>query len=252
MTKALSEKEFLKNYNIHDFDVPLTSVDLVIFTLREGSLQVLLVQRGDHPALGKWSLPGGFIDVKRDKTLDQAALRKLKEKTGVDSPYLEQLQAFGSAKRDPRGWSVTLAYFALIASEQIELNHGANVQAAKWFALDQIKEESDLPALAFDHQHILWVALQRLWAKVEYTSLPAHLLGDEFTLSDLQKVYQVLLGRPVDKSSFRKRIREGDFLEEITGKMRLGSNRPAQLYRIKAGLSAVYYPKTMSKEISSK
>lgn len=241
--KKVSEKEFLKNYNIHDYDVPLTSVDLVIFTVREERLHVLLVQRGEHPFLGQWSLPGGFIDIHKDKNLDATALRKLKEKTGVSAPYFEQLQGFGSKTRDPRGWSSTFVYFALIPSDQVELSHGGNADAVQWLALDR---DQDLPSLAFDHSEILAVALQRLYNKVEYSSLAAHLLPSEFTLSELQQMYQLILARPLDKSAFRKRIKEGDFLEELTGQFRYGSNRPAQLYRVKQGQGLVYYARSLS------
>jgi len=227
-----SEQEFLSSYNVHDFDVPLTSVDLVIFTLRNQELQVLLVRRSEHPCKGKWSLPGGFIDIHRDKTLDDAALRKLREKTGVQTPYLEQLQGFGSANRDPRGWSATFAYFALISSEAIQLQHGGTADAVQWCAVSEDLFEKEL---AFDHGEILATAVSRLRDRTEYSSMPVHLLPEEFTLSDLQRVYEIVLGRQVDKSAFRKRIKEGEFLEEVTGKMRHASNRPAQLYRPRAG-----------------
>jgi 8-oxo-dGTP diphosphatase len=239
----ITEQEFLHNYRIHDYAVPLTSVDLVIFTLQEQCLKVLLVERGEHPCKGRWALPGGFIDLKRDKDLDATATRKLREKTGVDISYLEQLQGFGSATRDPRGWSATFAYFALIDAQGVTLSHGGGSSAAKWVAVDQLTGRLDL---AFDHAAIVDVALQRLRGKVEYTSLPVHLLAPEFTLSDLQQVYETILGRTVDKSAFRKRIKEGDFIEEIPGKQRHASNRPAQLYRLRDGHPVVYFNRTMS------
>ncbi|WP_156398093.1 MULTISPECIES: NUDIX domain-containing protein [unclassified Duganella] len=242
MSGSETEQEFLRKYNIHDFDVPLTSVDLVIFTIREQALHVLLVKRGEHPHKGRWALPGGFIDIHRDKDLDATALRKLREKTGVEAPYLEQLQGFGSATRDPRGWSATFAYFALIGSDGMELRHGSGSDAASWHPVEGLAAQD---ALAFDHSAIVDVALQRLRNKVEYTSIPVHLLAAEFTLSDLQRVYETILGRPVEKSAFRKRIKEGDFLEEIPGKQRHGSNRPAQMYRLRAGHPTVYFNRVM-------
>ncbi len=240
-----SEQEFLRTYNIHDFDVPLTSVDLVIFTVRDQALQILLVRRSEHPFRGKWALPGGFIDVRHDRDLDATALRKLREKTGVSTPYLEQLQGFGSATRDPRGWSVTFAYFALIASDDIALLHGGTTDAASWHKVDGVAVDCKL---AFDHAAILSAAVQRLRNRVEYSSLPVHLLPAEFTLSDLQRVYEIVLGRKVDKSAFRKRIKEGDFLEEIPGKMRHASNRPAQLYRARPHHPAVSFMRRMGGE----
>lgn len=244
-----SEAAFLQNYNVHDYEVPLTSVDLVIFTIRNQVLQVLLVKRADHPFKGQWSLPGGFIDIHQDATLDAAALRKLREKTGVQAPYLEQLQGFGSAVRDPRGWSATFVYFALISSDQIQLSHGANTEAAEWFAMT---DASSLPPLAFDHTQIVHIALQRLRNKVEYTSLPAHLLPEEFTLTELQQVYQIVLGRQLEKSAFRKRIKEGDFLEELDGKWRHGNNRPAQLHRLRKEQDVVYFNRLMAGESGAK
>jgi 8-oxo-dGTP diphosphatase len=243
-TNQTTEQAFLQNYNIHDFDVPLTSVDLVIFTVRDQALQVLLVRRGEHPCKGQWALPGGFIDIRRDADLDATALRKLREKTGVEAPYLEQLQGFGSATRDPRGWSATFAYFALIDAEGVTLSHGAGSDAASWHPVDRLGEKM---ALAFDHAAILAMAVQRLRSKVEYTSLPVHLLAPEFTLPDLQQVYETILGRQVDKSAFRKRIKEGDFLEAIPGKQRHASNRPAQIYKIRDGHPTVYFDRTMGR-----
>lgn len=239
----IAEQEFLQNYRIHDFDVPLTSVDLVIFTLQAQCLKVLLVERGEHPYKGRWALPGGFIDLKRDQDLDATATRKLREKTGVDVSYLEQLQGFGSATRDPRGWSATFAYFALIDTVGVTLSHGGGSSAASWVPVDELSGRLDL---AFDHAEIVDVALQRLRAKVEYTSLPVHLLAPEFTLSDLQQVYETILGRMVDKSAFRKRIKDGAFLEEIPGKLRHASNRPAQLYRLRENYQLVYFNRTMT------
>ena len=242
-TPDITEQEYLRNYRIHDFDVPLTSVDLVIFTLQEQQLKVLLVERGEHPHKGRWALPGGFIDLKRDRDLDATATRKLREKTGVDVSYLEQLQGFGSATRDPRGWSATFAYFALIDAQGVVLSHGGNSSAASWVPVDALSGRLEL---AFDHSEIVRAALQRLRGKVEYTSLPVHLLAPEFTLSDLQQVYETILGHTVDKSAFRKRIKDGDFLEEIPGKQRHASNRPAQLYRLRSGQPLVYFGRTMS------
>lgn len=244
-----TEAQFLSQYNIHDFDVPLTSVDLAIFTIREQMLQVLLVKRAEHPFKGMWALPGGFIDVHQDQDLEATALRKLQQKTGVATPYLEQLQGFGNKTRDPRGWSTTFSYFALIPSDDIQLAHGATADAAQWFA---VEDEGVVPTLAFDHAQILQVAIQRLRSKVEYSSLPVHLLPREFTLSELQRVHEIVLGRALDKSAFRKRIREGDFLEEVPDGWRYGSNRPAKLYRLAGGQPTVYFARAISARDTAK
>lgn len=218
----------------------MVSVDLAIFTVREGALQVLLVRRPngrDEPYPRRWALPGGVVDVALDKDLAATARRKLKEKTGVAGPYLEQLGSWGGADRDPRGWSATHVYFALIPAPEA-LAAGGNVREAAWFPA------AELPArLAFDHGAILEAALARLRGKVEYTSLPVHLLPAEFTLSELQGVFETLLGRPLEKSAFRTRILAAEFLEEVP-RRREGANRPAQLYRQKRPGEVVYFPRT--------
>lgn len=229
MPKPLSEKEFLKNYDIHDYDIPLVSVDMAIFTLIEEQLQVLLVKRAEHPEFGKWALPGGFVDLKQDKSLADAARRKLAEKTGVDTPYLEQVESIGNTDRDPRGWSVTITYFALIPSEDIQLQKSDSAEEVCWVPVHEMKGSY---RLAFDPELILNTCHERLKNKVQYTSLPVNLLPREFTLTELQETFEILLDSPVEKKSFRRRITDADILEE-TGNMRTGSNRPAKLYRVK-------------------
>lgn len=228
MTIFKSEKEFLAAYKIHDYDVPLASVDMVIFSIRDDRLQVLLVKRAQFPAKGKWALPGGFIDLQKDKTLDDTAYRKLFEKTGVKSPYLEQVASFGGPKRDPRGWAVTVAYFALIPSRNIDLMADESSEEVRWVPVEEV---IDNYKLAFDHQSILDASNERLRNKVEYTSLPVNLLPEEFTLTELQQTFEIVLQQPVAKKSFRRRMLDAEILIE-TGDMRAGSNRPAKLYRV--------------------
>jgi 8-oxo-dGTP diphosphatase len=222
-----------------DFPRPLTTVDVVIFTIRDDALHVLLVQRPearDEPFPGAWALPGGFVDVDKDTDLEACAKRKLKEKTDIVSPYLEQLGSWGSADRDPRGWSVTHAYFALVPAVK---KYAAD---ARWFAIYAGKVK---PKLGFDHGDILDAAIQRLRNKVEYTSLPAYLLPPEFTLPDLQKVYQIVLDRELEKSAFRTRMLAADLIEPVA-KMRKGPNRPAQLYRLKKAKAPVYFARSFN------
>jgi 8-oxo-dGTP diphosphatase len=227
------------------FSRPLTTVDVVIFAIRDHALQVLLVQRTaemGEPFPSMWALPGGFVDVERDKDLESCALRKLGEKTGVAIPYLEQLGSWGSDNRDPRGWSATHAYFALIPSGCIALETGANAADVGWFP---VVESTVKPKLAFDHGVILEAAVQRLRSKVEYTSLPMYLMPKEFTLSDLQRVYEIVLNRPLEKSAFRTRMLAADLIEPVS-KMRKGPNRPAQLYRLKKSKAPVYFVRTFN------
>jgi 8-oxo-dGTP diphosphatase len=224
--------------------LPFTTVDVVIFTVLAEELQVLLVQRPSEatdPFPGAWALPGGFVDVDRDQDLQACARRKLLEKTAVVSPYLEQLGSWGGRSRDPRGWSATHVYFALIPGQDLTLTKGANAADVGWFQVDQALRRR----LAFDHGEILRAAIDRVRSKVEYTSLPAFLLQEPFTLPQLQRTYEVVLGRPVDKSGFRTRMLSAEFLEEA-GYMAGESNRPARGYRLRDRSAAVVFPRTFS------
>lgn len=218
---------------------PLTTVDVVIFTVLESSLHVLLVARPDapdEPYPGLRALPGGFVDVERDTDLESCALRKLQQKTGVKTPYLEQVGSWGSKSRDPRGWSATHVYFSLIPPP-------VNLESdAAWFPVDGQRVKTKL---AFDHNMLLEAAVQRLRSKVEYTSLPAFLLPNEFTLSELQQVYEVILERALEKSAFRTRVFAAGLVEPVN-KIRTGNNRPAQLYRLAHPRKAVFFPRTFS------
>jgi ADP-ribose pyrophosphatase YjhB (NUDIX family) len=230
-----------------EFPRPLVSVDLAIFTVADDALRVLLVQRPQvprEPFPGLWALPGGFVDIDADADLEACALRKLKEKTGVAAPYLEQLGSWGSARRDPRGWSTTHAYFALLAepAPRVGANAGANPADARWF---EVKGDSAGTRLAFDHAEILATALARLRGKVEYTSLPAYVLPKEFTLTDLQRAYEIVLGRALEKSAFRTRVLAAGLVEPA-GRTRRGPNRPAQLYRLKNPRKPVFFSRTFS------
>lgn len=228
-----------------EFARPYTTVDVVIFTVLDEALQVLLVRRPDdegEPFPGLWALPGGFVNLDLDADLVSCARRKLQEKTSVQSPYLEQLGSWGGATRDPRGWSATHAYFALIPGQGVTVTKGANAAAAAWFTVDQLLRQ---PRLAFDHAEILAAAVERLRGKVEYTSLPAFLLPEPFTLPQLQRMYEVVLGRPVDKSGFRTRMMAAGFLSEV-GVVESESNRPPMGYRLKDREKAVFFPRTFS------
>lgn len=228
-----------------EFPRPLTTVDVVIFTVIDDQLHVLLVKRptGDaEPHPGMWALPGGYVDIERDKDLEACALHKLKEKTGVVSPYLEQLGSWGNASRDPRGWTATHVYFAMLPHEAVKLGQGKHATETGWFP---IEGDGVGRKLAFDHGVILETAISRLRGKAEYTSLPAYLLPETFTLSELQHVFSVVLGRPVDKSGFRTRVLSSGLVEEADG-MKTGPSRPAQLYRLKTPKNPTFFPRTFS------
>ncbi|BFM07096.1 NUDIX hydrolase [Halioxenophilus aromaticivorans] len=241
MSEFTSEKAFLEAYSIHEYDVPLLTVDMAIFSVLEDQLQVLLVKRAQHPSLGKWALPGGFVDTKRDKSLVETAKRKLRAKTGVATPYVEQVETFGGPERDPRGWSVTVAYMALIPAEGVELVPDDASSEVIWVP---VKEMGSEYLLAFDHQSIFEVCLERLKNKVQYSSLPVNLLPKAFTLTELQRTFEIVLGQTVEKKSFRRRILDAGILEE-TGAMKTGSSRPAKLYRVRPEGQAYFFPRTI-------
>jgi len=202
------------------------AVDIVVFTVRDGALNVLLVKRGVPPFEGKCALPGGF--VREGESLEEAALRELYEETGVRDVFLEQLYTFGEPSRDPRGRVISVAYYALIASDKLQLAAGADAAEAHWLAANH------LPALAFDHRSILDYALERLRNKLEYTTVGFQLLPEKFTLSALQSVYEAILGRKLDKRNFRRKIALLGILKPLREWRKTG-RKPAQLFRFAAG-----------------
>jgi 8-oxo-dGTP diphosphatase len=205
-------------------DIRVT-VDVVIFTIQESRLGVLLVRRGIPPFEGAWAIPGGF--VLPEEGLEQAARRELEEETGVREVYLEQLYSFGNPGRDPRGRVVTVAYYALISPER-KIQAGSDAAEARWWPMD------GLPELAFDHAEILRYAHERLRNKLEYTTVGFQLLPESFTLTELQQVYQAILGRPLDKRNFRRKIDLLGILTPLKEQRRQGPSRPARLYRFSA------------------
>jgi 8-oxo-dGTP diphosphatase len=201
------------------------SVDVVIFTIRDGALHVLLVRRGVAPFAGRHAIPGGFVD--EEESLEAAARRELAEETGVRDVYLEQLYSFGDPGRDPRGRVVTVAYFALIAADRAPLKAGSDAAEARWFPV------AARPPLAFDHGRILDYALERLRNKLEYTTVGFQLLPDKFTLSELQAVYEAILARRLDKRNFRRKIALLRIVTPLREWRRTG-RKPARLYRFSA------------------
>jgi 8-oxo-dGTP diphosphatase len=169
-----------------------------------------------------WALPGGFIRM--GETLEEAAARRLDEETSVDNIYLKQLSAFGTPNRDPRARVITVAYYALVSSEKLQLEAQANAEDIGWYGI------SDLPQLAFDHQTILMEAHARLKQELQNSSVAFQLLPEKFTLTELQRVYELILEKPLDKRNFRKKILSSELLKD-TGETKMeGYHRPAQLY----------------------
>lgn len=203
----------------------ICTVDVVLLCLREQALNVALWRRDHAPFEGIAALPGGFIHPEEDQDTIDAASRMLRGKTGIDSPYLEQLGTFSGAVRDPRGWSISIAYYALVPADLIDQRPS---QGLIFQRVDQLK------GLPFDHKEIVLAAVDRVRSKSGYSSLPVYLCGEHFTLPHLQEVYEAVLGEPINKVSFRRKMDELDMLEAIEGEMETGrANRPAQLYRLK-------------------
>ena len=202
---------------------PALTVDCVVFGLDEEDLKVLLIQRDIEPYAGRWALPGGF--VKLDETLEESALRELREETGLTRVYLEQLYTFGDPGRDPRERVVTVAYYALVKLLDHQVQAATDARNAAWFAVD------DLPKLCFDHDDILATALKRLQGKVRYQPIGFELLPPKFTLSQLQHLYEAVLGVELDKRNFRKKVLGFGLLLPLKETQMAGRHRPAQLFR---------------------
>lgn len=224
----------------YKFPRPALTVDCVIFGLdEEDLLKVMLIQRNLPPFTGEWALPGGF--VRMDESLEAAALRELQEETGIQLEltvsqdsilenentkiFLEQLYTFGDLQRDPRDRIVTVAYYALLDLQEYQINPTTDARAAQWFPV------AELPRLAFDHRQILEVALTRLKSKVRYEPIGFELLPKKFTLSQLQKLYEIVLEKPLDKRNFRKKILSMDILVELAETQTNVSHRAAKLYQ---------------------
>ena len=205
------------------YEHPAVTVDCVVFGLDEGELKLLLIQRGQAPFEGMWALPGGF--VKMNESLEESALRELKEETGVSDVYFEQLSAYGAVHRDPRERVISVAYFALVNLYEHQVKADTDAREAAWFEL------SDVPDLAFDHQRIVDDAFARLRSRIRYLPVGFELLPEKFTLSMLQDLYGKILDRPLDKRNFRKKILAMDILSDTGEVEKDVAHRAARLYR---------------------
>lgn len=195
------------------------TVDVVILTLKNDALQVLLVKRLTEPFKDKWAIPGGYIRL--SENLDQAALRILKERTNVDNIYLEQLYTFGDPLRHPNSRVITCAYFALVRAEDLNVNITDDVC---WHKI------SDLPPLAYDHKEIIEYSLKRTRERLELCPVAYQLLNEKFTLTEMQKAYELIMNKGLDKRNFRKKVLTTDGLIELDEYTKSSSKRPARLY----------------------
>ena len=207
----------------YDYPRPALTVDCVVFGFEPASaLKVLLIRRKLPPYEGEWSLPGGFVQV--SESVDDAAVRELQEETGVADVFLEQLYTFGSLQRDPRERVVSVAYYALVSLLGQPLHSATDASDAQWFAL------STLPSLGFDHREILECAIARLRSKIRYEPIGFELLPKKFTLSQLQRLYEQILERELDKRNFRKKLLKMDLLIDTEEKEQSVAHRAAKLY----------------------
>ena len=249
---SMTEKEFLKNYKVSDYERPSVTVDIVIFGIKdtpndnirrasEKQLQVLLVKRKGHPFLGKWALPGGFVNPQ--ETVGEAARRELLEETGIPTAYLEQLATFSTPGRDPRTWVITVAHMALVNVEDVVPVAGSDADEVKWFDVEEtdafredgilfLSEDGEFVTdLAFDHNEIVIDALSRLKSKLEWTDIALSLMPKQFSLAELQRIYETILDVQLYPQVFRKSIER--WVEETDDFERGGARRPARLYKRK-------------------
>lgn len=197
----------------------------MLLTVHEGALAVALLEREHEPFAGTLALPGGFIHPTDDQDTQASAVRILRDKANIVSPYLEQLATFSGPGRDPRGWSLAVAYYALVPPEVIAASGRCEVV---------LRSATEARGLPFDHSQIVAAALARVQSKSSYSSLPVYLCGEAFTLPQLQAAYELVLGEPINKVSFRRKMDELDLLEPLEGQLLAGkAHRPAQLYRLR-------------------
>jgi ADP-ribose pyrophosphatase YjhB (NUDIX family) len=282
----LTEEQFLSTYNLNKYDRPSVTVDMLIFTvtneekenyrkLPEKVLRLLMIKRGDHPYIGQWALPGGFIHM--DESLDEAALRELKEETNIDKIYMEQLYTWGDVGRDPRTRVISASYMSLVDSSTLDIKASDDADDAKWFTvscrlyqeqktvteqgyilqklfkLSLSNDENNLSAIikiiktvegkvtkverevvesngiAFDHAKIIEYGIERLRSKIEYTDIAFNLMPELFTLTELQKVYEVILDTELLKANFRRKT--ANMVIESNEYTKNAGHRPSKLFR---------------------
>jgi ADP-ribose pyrophosphatase YjhB (NUDIX family) len=209
--------------------MPFTRIELVVLTINDGRLMVLLGRRAEAPYKGRWALPGGVLRIDKDDGLEAAARRIAGERLNTSLTFLSQLGATGGRSRDPRAdWALSISYRALLPIESFAPLPGKRVEALQWRAADDAAADS---TLAFDHALLIRAAVATTRAEIGRLDLPFDYLPDRFTLGELQATCETILGRRLDKSSFRRRLAERALLEPVQGEMRVGAFRPAQLYR---------------------
>ena len=223
----------------YEYPHPAVTVDIVVVTIHDNALKVLLIRRAQDPYAGMWALPGGFVEI--DESLRRAAWRELREETGVNASFLEQLGAFGHPDRDPRERIITVAYYALVPHERLHVSAGSDAAEARLFDFEA------LPELAFDHPKILRRLRGRLMDKIGDPVIALQLVPTTFTLTELQQAHELVLGKELDKRNFRKKMLAIDLLEATGETRRTGTHRPARLYRARDPADVPYRPAAVGK-----
>ena len=227
------DDDFLAGYDPGAFDRPSVTVDLVLLGMFDGRLSALLLRREQPPQVGYWALPGGFVGM--DESLDAAAARVLHDKAGVKDVHLEQLYSFGAVDRDPRMRVITIAYLALLREDQMKAARDAGrvaIAALEGDPVAAIAEDPSALPLAFDHQAILTLARDRLRGKIDYSDLAFAFLPPQFTLRALQNVHEAVLGTPLNKPAFRRRMLDRGWLVPTGMREDDASHRPAELFTL--------------------
>lgn len=231
---SVEEKEFLSTYDPNEFERPSIAVDIVIFTVKdaeeenyrklpEKELKVLMVKRKEYPFKGYWALPGGFLDIR--KTLEETAEIKLKEKINVEEIYIEQLYTWSDVDRDPRTRVISVSYIALIDSETLSAKAGRQIEEVKWISVKKIKDYK----IGFDHEKLIEYGKERLKNKIEHTDIVFNLMPEYFTLTELQKVYEIILDKPLLMANFRRKVKDKVIQTEME---RTGAgHRKAKLFK---------------------
>ena len=211
------------------YPMPFTRIELAVLSIVEGNLAVLLGKREQAPHKGKWALPGGVLRIDLDADLNAAAQRVAHERLGVELPFLRLLTVVGNKNRDSRAsWALAIVYRALVPYEALDPKAGKRLEELRWGPADEAATDT---RLAFDHSELVRSAAAATRAEIERLDLPFGFLPEKFTLGELQTLCEAMLGRRLDKSSFRRRLDEHRLLQPVSGELRTGAFRPAQLYR---------------------
>ena len=211
----------MTNQYCYKYPHPAVTTDCVLFGFNGERLQVLLIERGIEPFKGRWAFPGGFL--KMDETAEEGAKRELKEETGLENAYIQQLHTFSAPNRDPRERVITIAYYALVKIQEVK--GGDDAASARWFPLDEI------PPLAFDHDYILRMATQRLREQIHFQPIGFELLPEKFTIKELQSLYEAILGINFDRRNFAKKMLHLEILTELNETVWPTPKREARLYK---------------------